>query len=111
MYQQLYKDKDEKFNKMYLQLAAEKERIGMAKDKLERAVLVLQEEYKKRILRESRLKKYVKRLRNQNPQNASNVENIDDEDDETEESPEALLSNIDMETFSDSNLGNDEIWL
>jgi hypothetical protein len=34
MYQQLYKDKDQKFSKMYLQLAAEKEKISMAKDKL-----------------------------------------------------------------------------
>jgi hypothetical protein len=32
-YQQLYKDKDERFNKMYLNLAAEKERVSMAKDK------------------------------------------------------------------------------
>jgi hypothetical protein len=32
-YQQLYKDKDERFNKMYLQLAAEKERVSMQKDK------------------------------------------------------------------------------
>ncbi len=32
-YQQLYKDKDERFNKMYLQLAADKERVSMQKDK------------------------------------------------------------------------------
>lgn len=32
-YQQMYKTKDEKFNKMYLGLAAEKEKISMHKDK------------------------------------------------------------------------------
>jgi hypothetical protein len=33
MYQQVYKDKDEHFQKKYLQLAADKERISMTKDK------------------------------------------------------------------------------
>jgi hypothetical protein len=33
MYQQVYKEKDEHFNKLYLQLAAEKERVSIAKDK------------------------------------------------------------------------------
>lgn len=33
VYQKLYKEKDEKFNKAYLQLAADKEKITMSKDK------------------------------------------------------------------------------
>jgi hypothetical protein len=73
----LYKTKDERFNKMYLQLAADKERITMAKDKfarltnvvtfcrLERSVLVLHEEYKKRVSKEGKLVKYIKKLRRQ----------------------------------------------
>ena len=33
VYQKLYKEKDEKFNKAYLQLAADKEKITMSRDK------------------------------------------------------------------------------
>lgn len=58
-------DKDLKFSKMYLQLAAAKEQVSMKKDMLERNVLLLQEEYKRQLLREQHMKSALQELRKQ----------------------------------------------
>eukprot|EP01116_Phalansterium_solitarium_P012950 TRINITY_DN2972_c0_g1_i2.p1 TRINITY_DN2972_c0_g1~~TRINITY_DN2972_c0_g1_i2.p1 ORF type:complete len:262 (-),score=59.92 TRINITY_DN2972_c0_g1_i2:125-910(-) len=65
LYQQLYKDKDLKFSKMYMTLAVEKEKISAAKDKLERSVLLLYEEHKRQLESDVDMKRLIKKLRKQ----------------------------------------------
>lgn len=110
LYQQLYRDKDEKFNKMYLKLAADKEAVTMERDKYVRAVLRLTEECKKRAQREAKLKKYIKKIKqgfmftsNSNELGAVEGEDQDDSDDFYSPTIDPILA--DLDTLSDGNLG------
>eukprot|EP00727_Mastigamoeba_balamuthi_P007311 m51a1_g320 hypothetical protein (787) ;mRNA; f:431131-434130 len=100
MYQQLYKDKDDAFNQVYLQLAAEKERIQMSRDKLERAVLLMQDDIRKRVRKETRLKRVVHHLRMR-----AKEMNVEEEPDEGYESDDSLLPpDLTADSFSESNV-------
>eukprot|EP01112_Ceratiomyxa_fruticulosa_P015466 TRINITY_DN4547_c0_g1_i1.p1 TRINITY_DN4547_c0_g1~~TRINITY_DN4547_c0_g1_i1.p1 ORF type:complete len:838 (+),score=208.06 TRINITY_DN4547_c0_g1_i1:368-2881(+) len=116
VYQQLYREKDGQFNKVYLSLAAEKEQETMTKDKLERAVLLLHNAQKRRAKREMRLKHALQKLRAdyfkiQNTfsspsiqlsqsQHSSGVLQLSDE--EEEEDDEDL--DVDVTSFSEANI-------
>eukprot|EP01105_Mastigella_eilhardi_P022176 TRINITY_DN5447_c0_g1_i1.p1 TRINITY_DN5447_c0_g1~~TRINITY_DN5447_c0_g1_i1.p1 ORF type:complete len:820 (-),score=235.45 TRINITY_DN5447_c0_g1_i1:84-2522(-) len=102
MYQQLYKDKDEMFNKVYLQLAADKERVQMSKDKLERVVLLLQEEFKHRIKLEERMRKVIETLKVR----AKQVSGFDDSREESSfaEEESLLPADVTPDCFSANNL-------
>eukprot|EP01116_Phalansterium_solitarium_P008865 TRINITY_DN2282_c0_g2_i2.p1 TRINITY_DN2282_c0_g2~~TRINITY_DN2282_c0_g2_i2.p1 ORF type:complete len:631 (-),score=255.40 TRINITY_DN2282_c0_g2_i2:92-1951(-) len=94
-YQQLYKEKDVQFSKMYLQLAAEKEKALMGKDKLDRAVALLHAEHKRWLERDERMRKYLRRLRHQLDKHAEHEE---------EERPVFLLDLIEQPGFKESNM-------
>ncbi|PRP81719.1 hypothetical protein PROFUN_10819 [Planoprotostelium fungivorum] len=111
MYQQLYRDKDERFNKYYLQLAAEKEKVGMTKDKYERAILVLQEEHKRRVWRERKLKTYIKKMRHQTQKGDDVIKNdeidefmVDSDEEDPLDPTDALFANLETDNFSAGNM-------